>query len=171
MQGPVSSDSDVLYRIQRGLAGYVSYLATCDMNESFSEYLLYEPTLRILTAQRFEVECELPCRGLRINDGTGVPRIDFVAKIGGTTPRFALEMKWVRRKQTTLNVSKDIQKLQWFRQSNPGVPGYLVVFGRKSFIENLVLSHPDCSSQARPPLYAEFGRTKFGCRVYRVTDG
>ena len=34
---------DVLFRIQRGLAGYVSYLAACEMNESFSEYVLYEP--------------------------------------------------------------------------------------------------------------------------------
>ena len=42
----------MLYRVQRGLAGYVSYLAACDMNRAFSEYVLYEPTLRILTARR-----------------------------------------------------------------------------------------------------------------------
>ena len=53
----------VLYRIQRGLAGYVSYLAACDMNKAFSEYVLYEPTLRILTAQAFTVESEYPCPG------------------------------------------------------------------------------------------------------------
>ena len=31
---------NVLYRIKRGLAGYVSYLAACEMNEAFSEYVL-----------------------------------------------------------------------------------------------------------------------------------
>jgi hypothetical protein len=43
--------TDVLYRIKRGLSGYASYLAACQMNESFSEYVLYEPILRILTAR------------------------------------------------------------------------------------------------------------------------
>ena len=42
---------NVLYRIKRGLAGFVSYLAACEMNQAFSEYVLYEPILRILTAR------------------------------------------------------------------------------------------------------------------------
>lgn len=54
---------DVLNRVKRGLAGYVSYVAACERNESFSEYNLYEPTLRILSAQRFSVKCESPCPG------------------------------------------------------------------------------------------------------------
>jgi hypothetical protein len=29
--------NDVLYRIKRGLAGYISYLAACEMNVAFSE--------------------------------------------------------------------------------------------------------------------------------------
>ena len=47
----------MLYRIKRGLSGYVSYLAACEMNASFSEYVLYEPILRILTARNYSVEC------------------------------------------------------------------------------------------------------------------
>jgi hypothetical protein len=42
---------NVLSRIQRGLSGYVSYLAACEMNSTFSEYVLYEPILRILRAR------------------------------------------------------------------------------------------------------------------------
>lgn len=60
---PFGPSDAVLYRVQRGLAGYVSYLAACEMNKAFSEYVLYEPTLRILTAQGFEVETEFPCPG------------------------------------------------------------------------------------------------------------
>ena len=73
--------SDILFRIKRGLAGYVSYLAACEMNQAFSEYVLYEPILRILTARGYNVECEVPCAGLLKNDGKGdFKRIDFVAK-------------------------------------------------------------------------------------------
>ena len=54
----ISPVPDVLSRVKRGLAGYVSYLAACEMNQAFSEYVLYEPTLRILTARRFVVQCE-----------------------------------------------------------------------------------------------------------------
>lgn len=57
--------NDVLYRIKRGLAGYVSYLAACEMNEAFSEYALYEPILRILTARGDVVHSEFPCPGIR----------------------------------------------------------------------------------------------------------
>ena len=51
----LSEPKEVLYRIKRGLSGYVSYLAACEMNESFSEYVLYEPILRVLTAQGYTV--------------------------------------------------------------------------------------------------------------------
>ena len=37
---------DALYRIKRGLAAYVSYLAACEMNAAFSEHILHEPVLR-----------------------------------------------------------------------------------------------------------------------------
>ena len=40
-----------LYRIQRALAGHISYLAACDVNATFTEYLLYEPILRVLTTR------------------------------------------------------------------------------------------------------------------------
>ena len=63
MAGTLDPTSDVLYRLKRGLSGYVSYLAACEMNEAFSEYVLYEPTLRILTARGFSVQCEVACPG------------------------------------------------------------------------------------------------------------
>jgi len=58
-----SEPQDVLYRVKRGLAAYVSYLAACEMNQAFSEYVLYEPILRILTARGYTVECEAECPG------------------------------------------------------------------------------------------------------------
>jgi hypothetical protein len=37
---PLPEPANVLYRIKRGLSGYVSNLAACEMNESLSEYVL-----------------------------------------------------------------------------------------------------------------------------------
>ena len=45
--------TDALYRVKRGLSAYVSYLAACEMNQAFSEYVIYEPILRILMARGF----------------------------------------------------------------------------------------------------------------------
>lgn len=55
---------NVLDRIHRGLAGYVSYLAACEMNTAFSRYVLYEPVLRILTARGYSAQCEVGAPGM-----------------------------------------------------------------------------------------------------------
>src|SRR6266576_1775137 len=87
--------TDVLYRIKRGLAAYVSYLAACEMNQAFSEYVLYEPLLRILTARGFTVECESEYPGIQQPARGDRKRIDFVAH--GHSVRFALEVKWAQK--------------------------------------------------------------------------
>jgi hypothetical protein len=154
----------VLYRIQRGLAGYVSYLAACDMNKAFSEYVLYEPTLRILTAQAFTVESEYPCPGFPPRRGDK-KKLDFVAT-GANDVRFALEMKWARQRRVP-KIGDDILKLQKFRQANPGVEGFLCVFGVKSVLEALVV--PNGLRERRDAVYADLRKTRFGCRVFEVT--
>ena len=164
-QQPVLGPSDaVLYRIQRGLAGYVSYLAACDMNKAFSEYVLYEPTLRILTAQGFQVESEYPCPGFPPKKGDK-KKLDFVAS-NDNGVRFALEMKWTKTRKVP-RIGDDVLKLQKYREANPGVDGFLVVFGRKSVLE--VVETPVGVRQRRVPVYADLTKTRFGCRVFEVT--
>ncbi len=159
--------SDVLYRIKRGLSGYVSYLAACEMNESFSEYVLYEPTLRILTARGFMVKCEEPIATPGAPRQGDFKRLDFVATGNGVV--FALEMKWARSRR--LNVVADVDKLNAFRRSKRGASGFLCVFGRKSHLEALSL-RPRGLREQGDPVYAEFGVTKYGCRTYEITgDG
>lgn len=154
---------DALYRVKRGLAGYVSYLAACEMNESFSEYLLYEPTLRVLSAVGFSVKCEVACPGLERPGRGDKKRLDFVASAHGV--QFALEMKWARNSRVGLK--KDLQKLRSFKSTHPGGRAFLMVFGRKSHIEKLVLLDDGLREQGSP-VYAEFGITRFGCRNYEV---
>ena len=86
---------DVLFRIKRGLCGYVSYLAACDMNEAFSEYVLYEPILRILRARGFDVDCEFECPGVTQPKRGDKKKLDFYAS--GHERKLALEVKWVRQ--------------------------------------------------------------------------
>jgi hypothetical protein len=99
------------------LSGYVSYLAACEMNGSFSEYTLYERILRILTARGYSVKCEDICPNV-LQPATGDrKRLDLVAT--GHDLRFAMEVKWAKRR--TLNVQKDYDKLTAFLNSS--VPG------------------------------------------------
>lgn len=159
--------ANVLFRIKRGLAGYISYLAACEMNASFSEYLLYEPILRILTARGYRVKCEYPCRSLSSNNGGNFKRIDFRATKAGRL--LALEVKWA--KQTSINIAKDHEKLACFLKENSAARCFLCVFGRRSHIAKLTLntgSHRGRFRSFGQGVYADFRKTRFGCRVYEL---
>jgi hypothetical protein len=158
-----SEPNEVLYRIKRGLAGYVSYLAACDMNESFSEYVLYEPILRVLTSRGYKVKCEVPCLGIEQPDRGDRKRLDFVAEKGDIA--FAMEVKWARSKNP--QIAKDVAKLTAFRQTNPAWRAFLCIFGTKSCIKRLNLDEERLSERGGD-IIAEFGRTRYGCRIYEL---
>lgn len=157
---------NVLYRIKRGLAGYVSYLAACEMNESFSEYVLYEPILRILTARRYVVACEVECPGIVHPPKGDRKRLDFV--VVGPGLEFALEVKWAKSRR--LDVAKDHEKLVAFSQARKeaGAKAFLCVFGKKSDVADVVLS-PNDFQERGGAVFAEFGITRYGCRVFEVS--
>jgi hypothetical protein len=127
---------NVLSRIQRGLSGYVSYLAACEMNSTFSEYVLYEPILRILTARGYAAQSEVVAPGIPRN-ATGDPqRIDFVAK--KANHQFALEVKWSKHQR--VNAVRDHNKLIKYRESKNGSRGFLCIFGRSNHIDNISIN-------------------------------
>ena len=155
---------DVLYRIKRGLAGYVSYLAACEMNQSFSEYVLYEPILRILMARQYEVDCEAVCPGIQNTKPGDRKRLDFVARRDGLS--LALEVKWART--ATVEVGNDHLKLEAFLRSNQRRPrAFLCVFGRESYIGRLSL-RPDAFEERGKAVVARFGKTRYGCRIFEL---
>lgn len=156
--------SNVLYRIQRGLCGYVSYLAACEMNQAFSEYVLYEPILRVLMARGFTVMCEYECPGIAQPDRGDKKRLDFYSTGHGV--EFAIEVKWAKSKK--INVKKDIEKLTAFAQAKPNALALLCVFGRKSHIENIELGNHQQLKQKGTFVYADLRRTKYGCRMYQI---
>src|SRR5262249_46612388 len=136
-QQAVGPSDAVLYRIQRGLSGYVSYLAACEMNKAFSEYVLYEPTLRILTAQGYTVETERACPGFEARRGDN-KKIDFVVTGGNPNVHFAMEMKWAKKRRIP-RIAEDLRKLRNYRESNQDAECLLCVFGVKSVLRDLAV--------------------------------
>ncbi|AWF80074.1 hypothetical protein BTJ40_04155 [Microbulbifer sp. A4B17] len=136
------------------------------MNEAFSECVLYEPALRILTARGFSVKCEYSCPGFPKNGPGDYKKIDFLASRGSDS--FAVEMKWAKNKNVKIN--GDIAKLQKFLENTANSKAFLCVFGRKSHLKNLSVSTENLREQGRA-VYAEFGVTKYGCRVYELSLG
>jgi hypothetical protein len=157
--------NDVLYRIKRGLAGYVSYLAACEMNESFSEYLLYEPILRILTARGYVVECEVTCPGIEQPKTGDKRKLDFVARKNGLT--FAVEVKWAKTAKP--NIDDDLTKLRACRNSEKTWRAFLCIFGTKSRITKLKLP-TGVLNERGSCVIADFVKTKFGCRMYELAE-
>lgn len=160
-----SEPSNVLYRIKRGLSGYISYLAACEMNQAFSEYVLYEPILRILMARGYSVNSEFPCPGLaRKGSGRGdQKKIDFDAT--GHNCRFAIEVKWARNYR--LDVGPDHEKLCAYNAQFKDSRSFLCVFGRRSYVESIVLRNGTFFERGKP-VYADFGVTRYGCRMYEL---
>ncbi len=154
--------TDVLYRLKRGLAGYVSYLAACEMNEAFSEYVLYEPILRVLTARGFAVECEYECPGTERNGPGDKKRLDFYAT--GNSIAMAIEVKWAKSRAP--KIKKDVEKLRALYAAEPRTYPLLLIFGKKSDLDNIVLGEPDLSERGKPRV-ADLGKTRFGCRVFQ----
>ncbi|HEY2547222.1 MAG TPA: hypothetical protein VGI46_14235 [Candidatus Acidoferrum sp.] len=157
---------NVLFRIKRGLSGYVSYLAACEMNASFSEYVLYEPILRILTARGYSVQCEVECPGVEHRETGDRKRLDFVAKKGPA--HFALEVKWAKFR--SLNVENDYEKLAGFLASggSPGRRAFLCVFGTERYIGDDLTLKPDRFTKVGKVWIAQFAVTRYGCRIFEA---
>jgi hypothetical protein len=154
---------EALFRIQRGLAGYISYLAACDVNTTFSEYVLYEPILRILMARGYSVRCEFPCPGIPKPPRGDRKKVDFEARKHGL--RFALEVKWAR--QQRLNITNDYKKLVAFHNDDSSSRSFLCIFGRMSVINKDIPMKVKFTERGKP-ISADFLRTKYGCRIYEL---
>ena len=157
--------NDVLYRIKRGLAGYISYLAACEMNEAFSEYVLYEPILRILTARGYKVHSEFPCPGIQQSRRGDKKKLDFIAR--GQKLTCAIEVKWAGKK--AIKIKGDLEKLTACLIAEPSWRAFLCVFGKESVLRELVLPQNRLRERGRPVI-AEFGKTRFGCRVFELAE-
>lgn len=168
MATPISKNHavvDALFRVKRGVSAYVSYLAACEMNEAFSEYVLYEPILRILMARGFQVQCEYECPGVKQPSRGDKKRLDFYAV--GHDLELAIEVKWVKSARPCSQ--SDIEKLQGFLKAKPEGAALLCVFGRKSLLQTLEVDFT-LFRERGSAVYADLRKTKYGCRIFTLRE-
>ena len=166
MATPISKNPavvDALFRVKRGVSAYVSYLAACEMNEAFSEYVLYEPILRILMARGFHVQCEYECPGVEQPSKGDKKRLDFFAV--GHDLELAVEVKWV--KSTCPCSQSDLEKLQGFLKAKPDGAALLCVFGRESVLRKLKVDFT-LFKERGSGVYADLRKTRYGCRMFTL---
>jgi hypothetical protein len=112
------------------------------------------------------VKSEYICPGVTQPSVGDKKRVDFYAtwKSKAEIVELAIEVKWAKTKKP--RVSKDIEKLNGFCSVNTNVKPILCVFGRRSEIEELDLG-PYFEEQGEA-IFAEFARTRFGCRTFEL---
>lgn len=153
--------SSVLEPICRGLVGYVSYLAACRNSAIYSEYLLYEPLLRIAQAQGYTVACEVAVSS-SVSGRGDKKRLDFVFKRGSEF--FGVEVKWIRAKNP--NIVKDVNKLIAFN-SETGASGYVLFFGQSGYFSNLTPTAEKSCLKTGKLVCWNPGRTKYSARWFK----
>lgn len=151
--------SSILNPICRGLVGYVSYLAACKNSTIYSEYLLYEPLLRIAQAQGYGSRCEVPVDMISLTKGDK-KRIDFV--LWSDREILSIEVKWI--KSSRPEVSNDVKKLIAYNKQS-GAAGYVVFFGRAHFFEKLKPKADHDAMSRGKDVYWDSGKTKY-CAVW-----
>jgi hypothetical protein len=160
--GTQNENEDTVRRIKRGLSSYVSYLAACEMNSTFSEHVLYEPMLRILTSRGYNARCQyaLPNENLGAN-----PTIDFVAE-HPTHGKLAIEVKW-KKVGAIPKLENDFNKLNEYLAVNPEALCLLCVFGRKSHIDDENCNYIGYGFvEFGDPVFVDVAQTRYGCRMF-----
>ena len=152
--------SQIFNILCRGLVGHYSYMATTSSNTIYSEYLLYEPMLRIFQAKGYQAHCEFAIE----NSGKGDnKRIDF--RVKKDSNEFAVEVKWAKSK--TINVDKDIDKLKIYNQKYK-FHGYILVFGYFKHIDNLKFSNGKKFISAGKTIHWNSGKTNYAARWFKI---
>lgn len=161
---PAHPIDDALNRLQRGLVAYISYLEACGMASSFSEYVLYEPALRILSHRGFTVICEYPCPNIVQPTKGDKKKLDFYAVHQLHGIEIALEFKWF--KKANVDVSGDTAKLQAFRQdpARVGARSFLLAFGTHHVVDAMTLGSPYIKIRSLKNAY--LNQTNFACQTY-----
>jgi hypothetical protein len=152
----------VLDPICRGLVGYVSYIAACRSSPVYSEYLLYEPILRIAAAQGYRVRCEVAVG--KSNSGLGDrKRIDFA--LDRPSSSLAIEVKWIKHSRP--NVKADVDKLLACKQAG-GAAGYVLCFGHSRYFGKLIPNAGDYRPLSKGRLVSwSAGRTSYAAQWFK----
>src|SRR5208283_5049693 len=102
----------MLQAISDALTAHMTLQARTGLSPAYSEYLLYDPIVRVCRYRTWFVECEVKVQDLRNAQGD-YPRIDFLLRKRKESKRvLLLELKYRRSNTGAVNISKDLRKLR-----------------------------------------------------------
>jgi hypothetical protein len=107
MKGP--KPRNLIVSLTEGLLGYLIYQSRCGLHEAYSEYLLYDPTVRIAKDKGWQIKSEFIV-DTKLSKGDK-KRIDFLFtdKINNTL--IGLEVKYLKNKNSLISIANDLEKL------------------------------------------------------------
>jgi len=94
-----------------GVTAYMTLQARCGLWPAYTEYLLYDPIVRIGSHLGWTVNCEYKLPKDRAKSGDN-PRLDFMFVSEREQLAIAMEVKWPRDPKKMLKVNHDISKLR-----------------------------------------------------------
>jgi hypothetical protein len=109
MKGP--KPKNLIVALVEGVLGYLIYQHRCGLYEAYSEYLLYDPIVRIAKDKQWKIKSEF---AVEEKKGKGdKKRIDFLFTSKEDENRvIALEVKYLKDLKKTIDLSNDIDKLK-----------------------------------------------------------
>jgi len=150
------------------LTAFMTLQAKQGMHEAYSEYLLYDPIVRVAMHRGWAVRSEVKLQKLTPKKGDN-QRIDFV--FSQKTPRpsnVLLEVKYQKRLAKTVDVRHDLEKLKMQLDREPrGTRALLVVAGRLRRRQHRHATNVDLGAPLYKTSYAG-AHTNFGVTVFRV---
>lgn len=124
---------NLIVALCEGLLGYQIYQARCGLNEVYTEYLLYDPILRIGKDKKWNVTCEYPITKEQKSKGDN-RRIDFIFESPDNKTIIALEVKYLKSVKYKINIDNDVNKLKNLYCTKNGniTHRYLLICGKFS---------------------------------------
>ncbi|HQK41838.1 MAG TPA: hypothetical protein PKV39_02490 [bacterium] len=127
---------NLIKAIGEGILGYMLYQSRCGIQEAYSEYLLYDPIVRISKDKNWAIESEFSVDSKK---GKGdKQRIDFLCSSSKdkTNLRIGLEIKFLKTGNSQLDLKKDKDKLNSLNDyvDYTKLYGFIVIAGNHSKI-------------------------------------
>jgi DNA-binding sugar fermentation-stimulating protein len=160
----------VVQAIGDSLTAYLTLQARCGLAPAYSEYLLYDPIVRVCRYRGWNIECEV--KAPRKSPKGDFPRIDFrFHKSKKPGPSVLVEVKYQPKATGKVKISKDVEKLRsLLKQERAGSQAFVVVAGRKKRITKDSVAEFNLSHELEPYYKTTYlaAHTTFGVTAYEV---
>jgi hypothetical protein len=126
----IKKPNNLLRTVAEGLTGYMTYQSRCGIAPAYSEYLLYDPILRVAKDKNWTVESEFV-----VEETTGKgdhKRVDFfLTSNEDSNLVIGIEVKWFAKRKRSIDLTKDVAKLLKLKEikSINDISCYLVLAG------------------------------------------